>query len=153
MKKLLIIGLLLCLMSGCQKNTGTFAQGDKNLSSVFADINEQIADGAFSIPLLKDTALSEREVETLYQLDMTKIESCMVKTAAVQAQLGEIALFDVKKAIKSRKEALKKQWGAYVPEAADLLYQAKEGRIGQYYYFVLGSDSEKVVNYMQKMDA
>ena len=33
MKKLLIIGLLLCLMSGCQKNTGTFAQGDKNLSS------------------------------------------------------------------------------------------------------------------------
>ena len=34
MKKLLIIGLLLCLMSGCQKNTGTFAQGDKNLSSV-----------------------------------------------------------------------------------------------------------------------
>ena len=155
MKKLLIIGLLLCLMSGCQKNTGTFAQGDKNLSSVFADINEQIADGAFSIPLLKDTALSEREVEALYQLDMTKIESCMVKTAAVQAQLGEIALFqgDVKKAIKSRKEALKKQWGAYVPEAADLLYQAKEGRIGQYYYFVLGSDSEKVVNYMQKMDA
>ena len=156
MKKLLIIGLLLCLMSGCQKNTG-----DKNLSSVFADINEQIADGAFSIPLLKDTALSEREVEALYQLDMTKIESCMVKTAAVQAQLGEIALFqvkkehegDVKKAIKSRKEALKKQWGAYVPEAADLLYQAKEGRIGQYYYFVLGSDSEKVVNYMQKMDA
>ena len=97
MKKLLIIGLLLCLMSGCQKNTGTFAQGDKNLSSVFADINEQIADGAFSIPLLKDTALSEREVETLYQLDMTKIESCMVKTAAVQAQLGEIALFQVKK--------------------------------------------------------
>lgn len=102
-----------------------------------------------------------REVEALYQLDMTKIESCMVKTAAVQAQLGEIALFqvkkehegDVKKAIKSRKEALKKQWGAYVPEAADLLYQAKEGRIGQYYYFVLGSDSEKVVNYMQKMDA
>ena len=153
MKKLLIIGLLLCLMSGCQKNTGTFAQGDKNLSSVFADINEQIADGAFSIPLLKDTALSEREVEALYQLDMTKIESCMVKTAAVQAQLGEIALFQVKKAIKSRKEALKKQWGAYVPEAADLLYQAKEGRIGQYYYFVLGSDSEKVVNYMQKMDA
>ena len=71
-EKLLIIGLLLCLMSGCQKNTGTFAQGDKNLSSVFADINEQIADGAFSIPLLKDTALSEREVETLYQLDMTK---------------------------------------------------------------------------------
>ena len=69
MKKLLIIGLLLCLMSGCQKNTGTFAQGDKNLSIVFADINEQIADGAFSIPLLKDTALSEREVEALYQLD------------------------------------------------------------------------------------
>ncbi|MFR5077433.1 MAG: hypothetical protein ACLTDX_05115 [[Clostridium] innocuum] len=37
-----------------EKITGTFAQGDKNLSSVFADINEQIADGAFSIPLLKD---------------------------------------------------------------------------------------------------
>ena len=87
MKKLLIIGLLLCLMSGCQKNTGTFAQGDKNLSSVFADINEQIADGAFSIPLLKDTALSEREVEALYQLDMTKIESCMVKTAAAQGSI------------------------------------------------------------------
>ena len=151
MKKLLIIGLLLCLMSGCQKNTGTFAQGDKNLSSVFADINEQIADGAFSIPLLKDTALSEREVEALYQLDMTKIESCMVKTALFQVKKEHEG--DVKKAIKSRKEALKKQWGAYVPEAADLLYQAKEGRIGQYYYFVLGSDSEKVVNYMQKMDA
>ena len=120
MKKLLIIGLLLCLMSGCQKNTGTFAQGDKNLSSVFADINEQIADGAFSIALFQ----VKKEHEG-----------------------------DVKKAIKSRKEALEKQWGAYVPEAADLLYQAKEGRIGQYYYFVLGSDSEKVVNYMQKMDA
>lgn len=161
MKKGLLIGILLCLLCGCRENNGTFAQGDKNLSSVFSDINEQIADGAFSIALLKDNALSDREVETLYHLDMTKIDGCMVKTAAVQAQLGEIALFkvkkenegEVKKAIKSRKEALKKQWGAYVPEAADLLYQAKEGRIGQYYYFVLGSDSEKVVNYMQKMDA
>ena len=112
MKKLLIIGLLLCLMSGCQKNTGTFAQGDKNLSSVFADINEQIADGAFSIPLLKDTALSEREVEALYQLDMTKIESCMVKTAAVQAQLGEIALFQVKKEHEGCEEGDQKPQGS-----------------------------------------
>ncbi len=93
MKKLLIIGLLLCLMSGCQKNTGTFAQGDKNLSSVFADINEQIADGAFSIPLLKDTALSEREVEALYQLDMTKIESCMVKPLLCRHSLEKLHCF------------------------------------------------------------
>lgn len=161
MKKLVMIGLLLCLVSGCRENSGTFAQGDKNLSRVFADISEQIEEGAFSIALLKDTALTDKEVEALYHLDMTKIDDCMVKTAAVQAQLGEIAIFKVekknedyvKKAVDSRKEVLKKQWGSYVPEAADLLYQAKEGRIGQYYYFVLGSDSEKVVNYIQKMDA
>ena len=136
MKKLLIIGLLLCLMSGCQKNTGTFAQGDKNLSSVFADINEQIADGAFSIPLLKDTALSEREVETLYQLDMTKIESCMVRTAAVQAQLGEIALFkvkkenegEVKKAIASRKEDLKKAMGRLCSGGGRFAVSGKRGQ-------------------------
>ncbi|MCR0262584.1 DUF4358 domain-containing protein [[Clostridium] innocuum] len=161
MKKLIMIGLLLCLMSGCGKDYGTFEQGDKELSRVFSDINEQIDKGSFSIPLLNDRALSDREVETLYHLDMTKIADCMVKTAAIQAQLGEIAIFKVekknesyvKKAIESRKEALKKQWGSYVEEADSLLYQAKEGRIGQYYYFVLGSDSEKVVNYMQKIDA
>lgn len=161
MKKWMVSVLLVCFLMGCKADVGTFAKGDKDLSSVFADINEQIDKGTFSMALLQDTPFTKKQVEEAYQLDMTKIEDCMVKQAVIQAQGSEIAFFKVdaanealvKKGITYRIKMWKQEWGSYMSEADRLVKQAKQGRIGQYYYFVLGSDSEKMVNYIQKMDA
>lgn len=159
MKKWILI-LSLLFIVGCQGKIGSFIDGDANLALVFDKIQKEIIDEGNSLVLWNDVPLSANEIEKLYQLDMTKVEEYFVKTAVVEAQCSEIALFKVdeekesyvKDAISYRKDTLKNRWGITVEEASYLLDNALEGRIGAYYYFVVGSDSEKVVNYIQKMD-
>lgn len=155
--------LCLCciLLTACQASHGSFEDGDKELSYVFTCIENKIQNKTLQMPLLNQQMLSGIEVEEGYALDLTKVDDYMVKTAVVEAQIGEIALFKVKdeyvdvvkEAISYRKEKLKETWGNYVKQADTIINQAQEGKIGQYYYFVVGSDSEKVVNYMKKLDA
>ncbi len=159
MKKWILI-LSLLFIVGCQGKIGSFIDGDANLALVFDKIQKEIIDEGNSLVLWNDVPLSANEIEKLYQLDMTKVEEYFVKTAVVEAQCSEIAFFKVDKekesyvkdAISYRKDTLKNRWGITVEEASYLLDNALEGRIGAYYYFVVGSDSEKVVNYIQKMD-
>lgn len=159
MRKWILI-LSVFLFVGCQGKIGSFIDGDANLALVFDKIQKEIIDEGNSLVLWNDVPLSANEIEKLYQLDMTKVEEYLVKTVVVEAQCSEIAFFKVEKekesyvkdAISYRKDTLKNRWGTTVEEASYLLDNALEGRIGAYYYFVVGSDSEKVVNYIQKMD-
>lgn len=161
MKKSWCLLCLCLLLSGCGNATGSFEQGDKKLDKVFDSIEDHIADQTFAMALLQDQAMDKAQVEKNYHLDMTKIDDCMVKTSLLPAQLSEVAIFKcdkqkdamLRKGIHYRLQQLDAAWGALVPEAKQLLHDAKQGRLGAYYYFVLGSDSKKVVNYMQKMDA
>ena len=106
-----------------------------------------------------DLPLNANEIEEYYQLDMTKVEDYLVKTSVIEAQCSEIAIFKVDKekesyvrnAVSYRRDTLKKNWGTIVEDVSYFMDNALEGRIGAYYYFVVGSDSEKVVNYIYKL--
>lgn len=158
MKKILIL-CFVCLLfvSGCSHHKGSFKGGDVDMNAIFVDVNKNINDKKFSMSLLNDTPLSKSQIESDYNLDMTKVEDCMVKSAVIPTQLSEIAIFKISKekeqlikdAIAYRLETLNKSYGNYRDEAKSILHNAKQGRIGEYYYFVLGEDCEKVVNYMK----
>lgn len=157
MKKIVPLCCLCFLMiSGCSQK-GTFQNGKLDMEHVFIEINKQISTKKIDMAFLNDKALSKQEVENIYKLDMTKIEDCMIKQSFIPTQVCEVALFKVdeineqvvKDAIQHRLSVLKTTWGRYYEDIDHLQASAKQGRIGKYYYFVLGEDSEKVVNYMK----
>lgn len=158
MKRILFICCLcLILLSGCMTHKGSFQDGNIDMESFFVEVNKRIDDKKFHMAFLDDTPFDKGQIEKAYNLDLTKIEDCMVKSAVIPSQISEIAIFKVSKeheqlvkdAIAYRTKELEKAWGSYNEEAKFIFYHAAQGRIGEYYYFVLGEDSEKVVNYMK----
>ena len=158
MKK--IICLWLCLFVLCARTKpGSFEDGNIDMEKVIEEINEEIADGHWKMGLLQDEALSLQEVEKQYHMDMTQIKDCRVQQALIPAQLSEVALFlakpqadtMLKKAIQEHKEDLKQRYAGILMDGNTLIDSALQGRIGQYYYFVLGEDAKKVVHYMQEI--
>lgn len=158
MRKMIVLGMLsMLLVCGCSQQKGNFHQGNLDMERIFIEINKQISTKTIDMAFLNDKALSKQEVEDKYTLDMTKIETCMVKQSFIPTQVSEIALFKVaekdeqvvKDAIQHRLATLETTWGRYQKDVDDMQANAKQGRIGRYYYFVLGEDSEKVVNYMK----
>lgn len=147
---------LLCI-SGCSHHDGSFEGGDVNMNAFFVDVNKRINDKKFNMSLLNDTPFTKSQIESEYKLDMTKVDECMVKSAVIPTQLSEIAIFKIRKdqeqyvkdAIAYRLKALEEMYGSYREEAKNIIHKAAQGRIGEYYYFVLGEDCEKVVNYMR----
>lgn len=158
MKKLLCVLMCLCLC-GCGTKRGSFQDGNKNMDMVFEIINDKIMEGKFHMGLLVDTWWRKAQVEKAYHLDMTRIQECYVKGSAIESQLSEIAFFKVskknesyiKKAIAFRLSSLKTVWATHIKDADSIIAACKQGRIGQYYYMVLGEDSKKVVNYITSM--
>lgn len=158
MKKILLIFCMMgILLTGCSKNHGSFEQGTIDFESFYMGINKQIDEEQWNMPLLNDKALSDKEVESLYQIDMTKIESCIVKQSILPSQIGEVAFFKVKKehmnvvedGINNRLQGIQASWGTYLTDAKASIDGALQGMIGEYYYFVIGEDAKKVVNYME----
>lgn len=156
-RKIMIIMFCLFFMTGCSHGIGSFEKGDLDLNAFFTDINKQIGEETFHMPLLNDQAWSKKNVEKKYHMDMTILEDCMVKSSLVDLQTAEIAIFKapkekdarISKGIHYRLDILHKSSGSYNEEIKNWIHNAKQGRIGEYYYFVLGEDSEKVVNYMK----
>ena len=82
-----------------------------------------------------------------------------VFSSVVKPQLGEIAFFqaddtvldEVKNAISYRKENILNTWKNTIPGLEKRINASWEGKIGQYYCFVLGTDTEKVVNYLRSL--
>ena len=157
MKKIICLWLCLFVLCACAKS-GSFEDGNMDMEKVIAEINEQIADGHWKMGLLQDEALSLQEVEKQYHMDMTQIKDCRVQQALIPAQLSEVALLAkpqadtmLKKAIQEHKEDLKQRYAGILMDGNTLIDSALQGRIGQYYYFVLGEDAKKVVHYMQEI--
>lgn len=158
MKTRIILTLLcLILLSGCNHGIGSFEKGNLDLPALYTKINEQIGDNVIQMPLLNDRPWTKKEIEKKYHLDMTIIEDCMVKSSLIDVQTAEIALFKVpkekdqelKQAIRYRLDSLESSLGSYHEDVKNRIHNAKQGRIGEYYYLVLGEDGEKVVNYMK----
>lgn len=160
MKK--IIGICICcmmLLCGCGTSKGSFVEGTMNMDMLFDDLSEQINEGDWNMRPLNDIWWDKSQVEKAYHLDMTMISECYVKSSAAEAEFSEIAFFkvpkkydaDMKDAIHSRIEALEKKWGTYMMDAEAMLKSVRQGRIGKYYYMILGDDSKKVVNYIRNL--
>ena len=90
---------------------------------------------------------------------MINIKECEVHSSLIPAQMGEIAFFHVeekedsmmKQAVEKHIAQLKSKWINLILEADAVLSEVKEGRIGEYYYVIVGSDAQKVVNYIQNI--
>lgn len=159
MKRLLCVCLLVCMLSGCREKLGSFVDGDVNFMVLFDRLSQRKAQKDWEFPLLNDQDVTLAEIEKEYQLDMTKIDECVVHRSIIPAELGEIAFFKTSEtndavlndAFEVYKGNLKEQW-KYIKNSTEVINEAAVGRIGEYYYFILGEDHEKVVDYMQSMN-
>lgn len=155
-KHMMICLCFFCLCS-CSKSMGHFKDGTMQLDQLMQNINQKSVKGDWDFPILNETQIPLTKVASLYELDMTQIKENKTYCSLLPAQLGEIAFFHVeeskdammKKAIEKRIQDMEKQWGALLMEAGTILQNHKEGRIGEYYYVIVGSDAQKVVNYIQ----
>lgn len=161
MKKVVVFLWCMVVLSGCGKNQGSFQKGTMDVPSLYQEINGLTVDGKWNMGLLNDEMWNKSNIEQKYHLDMTKIKEAYVKSAVIAPQLSEIAIFKVdqemdsllQEGIQYRVTQLKNQWETYIPECNAWIQDAKQGRIGQYYYFIIGEDSEKVVDYIQNKGA
>lgn len=159
-KKWCLIILLLVLLCGCSHGLGHFKDGSIDLTKLVAKINQKSVAQDWSFPILNEEGQPAKTVEKNYQLDMTQLETQACYTSVLPAELGELAFFKcepgkdaiLQQGAKTRVEALRREWGELILEANPLLNAYKEGRIGQYYYVIVGSDAQKVVNYIQSFE-
>lgn len=157
-KHMMICLCFFCLCS-CSKSMGHFKDGTIQLDQLIQKINEKSIKGDWSFPILNESAVSLSQVAELYEIDMTQIKDSKTHQSLLMAQIGEIAFFHVeeskdtmiKESINKRMDDMKTQWGTLLMDAETLLQDHKEGRIGEYYYVIVGSDAQKVVNYIQNI--
>lgn len=159
MKKYILLFLCFFCLCGCSHGVGKFEDGTMQLSKLSDKINQKSINGDWQFPLLNKDAISLNEVSKLYEMDMINIKECEVHSSLIPAQMGEIAFFHVeekedsmmKQAVEKHIAQLKSKWINLILEADAVLSEVKEGRIGEYYYVIVGSDAQKVVNYIQNM--
>lgn len=157
-KKWTMFFLSISLISACQ-NLTSFKKGNMNIAKLYDQIVEQGEDEAWRFPIMNQQFLAASKIEKMYDLDMTKISEAYVKSALIPSQIGEIAIFKIepqniqilKAAIDQRILKLHAAMDRVVLEAESIINNAKQGKIGAYYYFIVGSDSKKVVNYISTL--
>ncbi|MEF9967302.1 MAG: DUF4358 domain-containing protein [Longicatena sp.] len=157
MKRYFIICLIMStLLTSCASKQDSFALGTKKMDKLYEHVNQRTMNETWEFAFLNDKYWSLQEIEDIYGLDMTKIEEAYVKSSNIEAELSEIAFFKteqvndahINEGIGKRIQAIERKWGSYVPTCAHYIKTAQQGRIGKYYYFIFGKDSEKVVNYI-----
>ena len=148
--------LIVCfLLGGCSTN-GSFENGINDFTQIIKYVNQQIEKQEWKFGSFQENSLTTEKIKQLYALDDTIASKTVVYLSISSAQINEIAFFliddtmqeTVKNAIIFRKQQLHEQWDTHIDGAKELIDQAKEGRIGQYYYFIIGIDAENMVNYI-----
>lgn len=160
MKKILWCMCICLFLCGCQSSFGSIEEGTLDMERFSERIEEQIEKNNWRMGLFNEEAWSKHKVEQEYHMDMTKIEDCLIKSSLIEAQFVEIAFFKsekqydsmIKDAIQYRLQKLSSTYANYVQDTTKKLSQYKQGRIGKYYYFILGEDCKKVVNYIRNSE-
>lgn len=158
MKKVLCMVILIIALCGCHKVSGSFEKGDMDMRALMEKINQKTIRKNWEFPLMLDDTMETSRIEETYQMDMTKIEASFVSRSVVDAEMGEVAFFKcdpqydaiIEEALQAYKQAKQTEW-KYFEEAENVVMHALQGRIGQYYYFILGEDNQKVVDYIQEL--
>lgn len=157
--KWIIVLCVILLLVSCKAGRGHFEDGSIHLEKVINEINEKSMEADWEFPILNETPWEATQVSQQYALDMKRINSSYVVSSVLSAQLGEISFFNakeevdqaLKEAANGRLTALQGEWNQTLYEADEILAEAKMGRIGQYYYLIVGRDAQKVVNYIQSL--
>lgn len=155
--KWFIVCLCVFCLCACSPSMGHFEDGSIELNELVRKINEKSANGEWEFPILQEKETAPNIVSTRYAIDLTQVMDGQVYEALLPAQIGEIAFFHmeegkealVKQAIQHRLKELKKEWGTLIYDADELINTCIEGKIGEYYYVMIGRDAQKVVNYIQ----
>ena len=160
-KKGSILFLCLCfILCGCHHGIGSFDAGTLDVEQLMDRINAKSINGDWQFPIMKEEAWQVSAIQKAYALDVTKVQDAYSRSAILPAELGEITIFKATKevdallqqSVEKRIASLKQEWGNILYEADQVMQTVKEGRIGEYYYVIIGVDSQKVVNYIQSMD-
>ena len=156
MKKYISIIVCLLMLVGCGQEKGSFEDGTLNMEKFYMDIMNVREDAKWRFAQLQDSNWTHKEIETKYHLDMTKVDDVVVRSSIISSD-SELAIFKVtkkneayvKEAIEERMQDIREMYAPYKHDVEENLQQVKQGRMGEYYYFILGEDSKKVVNYIR----
>lgn len=159
-KQWLLVFFLCMVLGGCRQSLGHFKDGNIDLDQLIIDMNEKTKNQDWEFPYVNQSVKESDETAELYSMDMTNIEHSYRVSSILDAELGEITFFQadesqderIKQGIEVRLTALKEEWGSLLLESENILSQSKQGRIGEYYYLIVGRDAQKVVNYMQSIE-
>lgn len=159
MRKIISLVILIILLCGCHKSMGSFTNGDMDMVAFYEKLNQKTMQDEWRFPLLNEQYLEKAVVEETHHIDMTKLKDSNVVQAIVPMEMGELSFFKtdsendrmIQEALQSYKTELKQKW-QYMKGSQNIIEQALEGRIGQYYYFIIGEDNQKVVDYIRDFE-
>ncbi len=154
MKKIIIL-CFCCIMCGCVSLHGSFKNGTMDMDRFVQDFQKVKETNRWKYGVLQDTSLTKAKIEDLYHIPMVHVEKAYVYQGVIPLQCTELALFKIESkykqelidGIEKRKKDIEESYPNV--DINDILNQSQQGMIGQYYYFILGDDARKVVNYIR----
>ena len=154
MKKIILIWFC-CILCGCSLMHGSFEKGNIDMDYLISSIQQEIEKKQWNYGILQNESLKKDEIESLYHIPAICVDEAYVYQGVIPLQFNEIAFFKINKkyekelldGIEKRKKDLENRYSNI--DIDDVLKQCQQGSIGEYYYFILGEDAEKVVNYIK----
>lgn len=149
LNKLLCAASLLMLLAGC---TSSPSNTEVDLTKISETIYEKVDSGELEMGMMSEN-LDATALKDLYELDINDLKSYDVRMALINVQANEVAMFEakdgkfdtVKKGVEKRLENLKELWSQYLPDQYELVKNAQTYENGNYYFFVVGSDAEEII--------
>ena len=139
LKKLLCAASLLMVVAGC---TSKPSATEVDLSKVSESVYEKVESGEIEMGMMSEN-LDASALMDLYGLDIKDLESYDVRIAMFEAKEGK--LDTVKKGVEKRLENLKELWSQYLPDQYELVKNSVTYENGNYYFFIVGQDAEKIL--------
>lgn len=154
MKKIIFI-YFCCMLCGCSLTHGSFEKGNIDMEYLISSIQQEIEKKQWNYGILQNESLKKDEIESLYHMPAICMDEAYVYQGIIPLQFNEIAFFKMNQkyekelldGIEKRKKDLKNRYSNI--DIDEILNQCQQGNIGKYYYFVLGEDAGKVVNYIK----
>lgn len=154
LNKLLCAASLLMLLTACTSNP-TSAEVD--LNKISETIYEKVDSGDLEMGMMSEN-LDATALKDLYDLNIDDLKSYDVRMALINVQASEVAMFEakdgkidvVKAGVEKRIENLKELWSQYLPDQYELVKNAQTYEHGNYYFFVVGTDAEAIINLIKE---
>ena len=157
-KKIVCCMICIFLFSGCF-DTGSFEKGNIKEEEVIYRLNEHILKEEWNMDFLNENVWEQQRIENNYGINIHQFENVYIFSSVLASQMEEVAFFHVdtsnvniaKQAVSQRKKALLEEAKTQKMDEKILEKTMWEGKIGEYYCFLVGTDTEKVVHYLYSL--